>query len=215
MFQSQQIKVLIADDEPIIATLLARIATSLGFDTDTASSVSAAIKAIESDQPDILLLDLHFGAQEDAGSIVLDSWLNQRHGPCCIISGYVTREIEIAMLVRGADNVVPKPVPAAAVQAILNRYGRQILKDRLIESLKAELAKVKTELEHVQTVMAECSTKMTEYSAKLTEYSAKMKAYHNWLKVTGVASVVLFLVVLGADAQQLADLFAKFVTLIQ
>lgn len=54
----EQIRVLIADDEiEFISTLEARLKLR-NFDTATASSGVAALKAIEQDPPDVLVLDL-------------------------------------------------------------------------------------------------------------------------------------------------------------
>lgn len=184
MFQDAHIEVLIVDDEPNITRLLAHVATGVGFDTLTATTVSDALERIEKNDPDILLLDLKLDSQINAGHIVLDSWLRKRMGPVCIISGFVTRQTETALITRGANNVIPKPILPAPVQAILNRYGREVLKDRHIATLTKEL-------EILQV--------------KMTDMSEKMAKYDRVLRIGIIIFIVLILTILGADGTEILD----------
>lgn len=150
-----RIKVLIVDDDPELLTAISRIITAMGFDVARATSAQEAISEI--DGADILLADLKLNGGIASGELVLDTWLSRQSGPCCVLTGHVDRDKEIDLITRGADNVIWKPVPAAAIQAILNRYRRHIKSDRLrdrllheIEELKKEIAELKEAVRKAQ-----------------------------------------------------------------
>ena len=54
-------RVLIVEDEPLMASLLAESLRSNGFDVDTAADVAIARRKIEEFDPDMLLLDISLG----------------------------------------------------------------------------------------------------------------------------------------------------------
>lgn len=157
MIEKERIRVLIVDDDPSILTMLARIATAMGFDVIRASTAHEAI--IEIDNADILIVDLKLNGDMAGGELVLDTWLSRRSGPCCVLSGHIDRKKEIDLFIRGADNVLWKPIPHAAIQASLNRYKRHVKDARLrvkllheVEALKLEISELRKELkEDVKT----------------------------------------------------------------
>lgn len=145
---SDRIKVLIVDDDPTMLTMLARITTAMGFDVSRASTAQEAIG--EMDKADILITDLKLNGGVESGELVLDTWLSKRSGPCCVMTGHADRDKEFDLIIRGTDNVLWKPVPAAAIQATLNRYKEHIKNDRLrskllheVEAMKEEIAELK------------------------------------------------------------------------
>ncbi|MBI5209810.1 MAG: response regulator [Elusimicrobia bacterium] len=54
-----KMKILIADDEPSVQRVLARIAQALGCETVLASDGDEAVALIEKERPDIVIMDLH------------------------------------------------------------------------------------------------------------------------------------------------------------
>jgi len=54
-------RVLIVEDEPLMSSLLADVLTGYGFAVQTAADVSAARRAIDAFDPDMLLLDVSLG----------------------------------------------------------------------------------------------------------------------------------------------------------
>lgn len=187
MYHDQQIKVLIVDDDPGVSKTLSRIAIGIGFDTDVAPTASNALQSIASEnKPDILILDLRLngGSGGHSGNVVLDAWLSKRLGPVCVVSGFLTTDIQNGLHIRGADNVIPKPFEAATVQAILNKFGREVLKDRRIESLTKELESLK---------------------ATVATMSGKMVKYERALRIGTAVLAVLVLTVLGFDGPQIID----------
>jgi DNA-binding NtrC family response regulator len=52
-------RVFVVDDEPIIATTLAMILNASGFDSESFTDPLEALKASNSEQPDLLISDVH------------------------------------------------------------------------------------------------------------------------------------------------------------
>ncbi len=188
-----RIKVLIVDDDPGILTVMSRVILAMGFDVARASSAQEAISEI--DNADILLADLKLNGGIAGGELVLDTWLSRRSGPCCVLTGVADREKEIDLLIRGADNVIWKPVPTAAIQAVLNRYKRHIKSDRLRATLLHEINELKQEV------------------ADLKEVVKKSQKRHVMLTL---ALGIILAVVLGFDASgtTIADLISKLLSMI-
>jgi two-component system, response regulator, stage 0 sporulation protein F len=53
-----QKKVLIVDDDPLVALGLEKVVSKEGFETATASTGAKALQKIEEDPPDVVLLDI-------------------------------------------------------------------------------------------------------------------------------------------------------------
>ncbi len=189
---SERIKVLIVDDDPELLTAISRIITAMGFDVARATSAQEAISEI--DNADILLADLKLNGGIAGGELVLDTWLSRRSGPCCVLTGVADREKEIDLLIRGADNVIWKPVPTAAIQAVLNRYKRHIKSDRLRTRLLHEIEKLKTEIAELKETVK--------------------KSQKRSMVLTATMGTILT-IVLGIDASgtTIADLISKLLSM--
>ncbi len=117
-------KVLIVDDEPSFLTLLQLELSVAGFETAVAADGRTALRRIESEKPDVVLLDIMMP--------VLDGWevlklLREQTGPQPRVIVVTAKSAEIGLdraLELGADGFMSKPFDA----------------DKLIASVK-ELAK--------------------------------------------------------------------------
>ena len=165
MFDGENIKVLMVDDEPEILTLLARIATAMGFDVIRASSISEALEEIEN--ADTMITDLKLNGDMTGGEIILDAWLSRRSGPVCILTGFADRAREVDLITRGADNVIAKPAAPAALQSILNRYGRRVKDARERGSLKLEIEALKVEVAELKKQIIAAQKKATKLTMTL------------------------------------------------
>ena len=75
-------RILIIEDEQVTLLALAQIVEAAGYNATTAADGAQAIKAFESEPPDLILLDINlpgetFGQQLDG--LALIDWLNYRH----------------------------------------------------------------------------------------------------------------------------------------
>lgn len=103
-------RILVADDEPAVLSVLSRFLTDLGCQVDTAKDGEEALQALRHERPDVLLLDLRLPGLD--GLKVLER-IESEHldvGSIWAISGYATDdEAERAMLL-GASDFINKPL---------------------------------------------------------------------------------------------------------
>jgi two-component system OmpR family response regulator len=101
-------KVLIADDEPTIRLLLETNLHIEGFPTVQASNGEEALRAIDSDQPDVLLLDLMMPVLDGWG--VLDRLTQRAERPkVIVVSAKASDDSKLEGWRRGCDDFITKP----------------------------------------------------------------------------------------------------------
>ena len=114
-------RVLIIDDEPAVADLLAQLVTRQGYDAAVASDGRSAMARIADQAPDVILLDVML---PDMNGFEICRLLKQdrrtRLTPVVLITGLTDRERRIAGLEAGADDFLTKPVDT---QELLARVG--------------------------------------------------------------------------------------------
>ncbi|MBW2279217.1 MAG: sigma-54-dependent Fis family transcriptional regulator [Deltaproteobacteria bacterium] len=102
-------KVLIVDDEPSILRLVADILSDEGFETCTASGGQEALRRIERDGPDLVLLDVSMPG--DDGLVVLERVHATRPDlPVVMMSGHGTVETAMRATRLGAYDFLEKPL---------------------------------------------------------------------------------------------------------
>ncbi len=91
-----EIKLLIVEDEAIIAEDIAELCTILGYEVlETAHNAGQAINILQSQQPDIILLDINL--EDDIDGIEIAEFINER---CNIPFIYLTSYADINTLKR-------------------------------------------------------------------------------------------------------------------
>jgi two-component system KDP operon response regulator KdpE len=110
-------RALIVDDDAALR-LLCRVNLELdGFSVREAASVAAADAAVESERPDVVLLDVHLGGEE-----TLD--LLDRLRADGIRVALVTGSVDTDLYRDRADAVVPKPFEPQQLVEIARRLAR-------------------------------------------------------------------------------------------
>lgn len=119
-------RVLVVEDEPDIAALIAYQLTREGFRVETASTGSDALTAVNREVPDIVVLDRMLPGM--SGDQVLQSLKNEaatRTVPVLVLTAKREQEHRIRGLELGADDYLTKPFSprelVLRVQAILRR----------------------------------------------------------------------------------------------
>ena len=120
-------RVLVADDEERIRTVLIRILRARGIAADAVANGADAVARIVSGSYDLVILDLLMPGQ-DGFSALREIMRLRPHQPVLVLSCLTDPESKMASLGLGADDYVPKPFHVgelvARVQARLRAAGR-------------------------------------------------------------------------------------------
>lgn len=126
-------RVLIADDIESSRQALAELLEPMGYKCLLADNGQDALRLVEQDQPDLVLLDLlmpgmdGFDVTQSIRQRVTDRWL-----PVIVTSSLQGDDHFIHALSRGADDYLTRPVNPALLQAKLKHYERVLnLQSRL------------------------------------------------------------------------------------
>ncbi|MBO3761623.1 response regulator [Ciceribacter sp. L1K22] len=121
-----QSRILVVDDEPQIQRFLKPSLTAAGYDVIEASTGAEALKAVATQAPDIVILDL--GLPDMDGKEVIASLRGWSDIPIVILSARDRESEKIAALDLGADDYVEKPFGigelTARIRTALRHRGR-------------------------------------------------------------------------------------------
>lgn len=139
---SEQVRVLVIDDEPSICTALRLILYNAGYNVVTASGGQQGIELIRNENFDIILCDLQM---PDINGMEV---LRQTHSTCIrkgsiviMMSAYGTIEIALKAIKLGAYDYVPKPFNAEEITLTLRKAEERQRLKRENELLKRQIAK--------------------------------------------------------------------------
>ena len=133
-----QDKILIADDEPTLRQLLQTNLMLEGFDTCEARDGAEALRAVQEESPDVLILDIMMPVVD--GLQVLDA-LNQAGPPVVVLSAKVATADQREGWERGCDEYITKPFDVEdlidSIREVASRTPEERLEHRrlAIESL--------------------------------------------------------------------------------
>lgn len=109
---------LVIEDDPVFASLIADEALAMGFHTEIASTGQQALEFLSGRAPDAITLDL--GLPDMDGWVLLDRIRHDqstRHTPVQIISGS-----ESALAALGVNGTLIKPAASADIAGVLHRF---------------------------------------------------------------------------------------------
>lgn len=111
-------KVLIVDDEPDVLLTLKMILSDEGFEPSLAADGETALRRIDEEQPDIVLLDIMMPVLD--GWFVLAELAGRVRRPRVIVCSAKTSEVDVTRARDlGADEYVRKPWEADALVATI------------------------------------------------------------------------------------------------
>jgi len=123
--------VLAVDDDPALLRTLTINLRARGYQAATASDGSAALRAIEEQRPDLVVLDL--GLPDLDGMAVLEQVRAVSEVPVVVLSARHSSDEKVAALNLGADDYVTKPFSMdeliARLHAALRRGGSSGTRD--------------------------------------------------------------------------------------
>jgi CheY-like chemotaxis protein len=120
---SQKAKVLIVDDEPFNIDVLQQELEDLDYEIITASNGQEALDKIQSEQPDLILLDLMMPVLDGfavLAEIKADTYL--RTTPVIIVSAANDSKSVVKGIKQGADDYITKPIDADHLKNKLKEY---------------------------------------------------------------------------------------------
>jgi DNA-binding response OmpR family regulator len=121
-------KVLVVDDEMKIARLVRDYLTEAGFDVALAATGPAAVAAVRTDRPDLVVLDLGLPGMD--GYDVTRAIRGRSAIPIIMLTARSEETDRIVGLELGADDYVVKPFSprelVARVKAVLRRTGGEV-----------------------------------------------------------------------------------------
>ncbi len=153
----QSYKTLVVDDDPKIRQLIRVNLEPRGFIVQEAPDGLSAMKAIEADLPDLMLLDL---VMPGIDGIEVCVWVRERFDlPIIVLSAQDEEQLKVRALDAGADDYVSKPFSyeelLARVRAVMRRSTGlrndepKIKIDNLVIDLKTRRVTVDSHLAHL------------------------------------------------------------------
>jgi DNA-binding NtrC family response regulator len=116
-------KILIADDQADVLAALRLLLKGERFQIETASSPSAVLKAIESQEFDVVLMDLNYARDTTSGSEGLDLLSRIREIdstlPVVVMTAWGSVDLAVEAMRRGARDFIQKPWDNARLLAVL------------------------------------------------------------------------------------------------
>lgn len=116
-------RVLVVDDEEAVRQLLRRLLTIQHYEVIEAEDGPAALKLVETQNPDIVLLDVMLPTQD--GLDVLSELRTTSDIPVILVSARATESDRVVGLRMGADDYVVKPFSAAELSARIESVLRR------------------------------------------------------------------------------------------
>jgi DNA-binding NtrC family response regulator len=142
MNEDVRIRLLIVDDEQSIRRLCVKIGESLGFVCSEAESAEAAVASLESETPDVILVDLRMAQM--SGLEFLETVKKQSpRTEVAIITGYGSIDNAVLAMKLGAYDYITKPFRLEEMKLILQRMAQKV---RLILENRSLRERVSTEM---------------------------------------------------------------------
>jgi cyclic di-GMP phosphodiesterase len=118
-------RILVVDDEAPCADLLVELFSSEGFDVQVAGDGESALASIERAAPDVVLLDIGLPGVdgiEVCRSIKQNA--RTRLTPVVLVTGFLGRDVRLAGIDAGADDVISKPFQIDELKARVKSLTR-------------------------------------------------------------------------------------------
>lgn len=135
-------RILVADDQADVLAALRLLLKGEGFDIETVSSPAAVLKAVDSRDLDIALIDLNYARDTTSGSEGLDLVTRLREKdpalPIVVMTAWGSVDLAVEAMRRGARDFIQKPWDNARLLTVLRTQIELSAALRRGEQLEAE-----------------------------------------------------------------------------
>jgi DNA-binding response OmpR family regulator len=161
-------RILIVEDDEVIATTMSRGLTLHGYVVDHVPSAEAASTALLSEQFDLAIVDLGL-PQEDGTSLVRRIRRSNRTLPVVVVTARDSIADRVDTLDLGADDYLVKPVELAE---LLARCRAHIRRARAVASSRVQIGSLGVDLEGRRVTVGGESLDLTRREWLVLEYLA-------------------------------------------
>ncbi|HZU44532.1 MAG TPA: sigma-54 dependent transcriptional regulator [Terriglobales bacterium] len=142
MSEDIRIRLLIVDDEASIRKLCVKIGESLGFACAEAENAEAALQAMETGAPDLILVDLRMAQMSGLEFLEAAKKLSPRT-EVAIITAYGSIDNAVQAMKLGAYDYITKPFRLEEMKLVLQRMAQKV---RLVIENRALRERISTEM---------------------------------------------------------------------
>ena len=140
--RSEPVRILIADDQADVREALRLLLKAEGFATETVSSPAAALEAVQSNEFDIMLMDLNYQRDTTSGQEGIDLLTRiqdiDNKLPIIAMTAWGSVELAVEAMRRGASDFIQKPWENARLLSIIRNQVELYRAMRRAERLEAE-----------------------------------------------------------------------------
>jgi len=127
MSRSEEAKVLVVDDEPLVRSTLAEALRMWGYCTVEAATLVETLAMVERERPDAVLLDVRL--PDGSGITLLDELRKRSSQLIIIITGHLTHKDAFEAGVRHAYGYVTKPIDQTKLRSMLDEALKSVRPD--------------------------------------------------------------------------------------
>jgi DNA-binding response OmpR family regulator len=167
-YSGAQMRILIVEDDEVIASTMSRGLTRHGYVVDHAASAEAASTALLSGQFDLAIVDLGL-PQEDGTSLVRRIRRTNRTLPVVVVTARDSIADRVDTLDLGADDYLVKPV---ALAELLARCRAHLRRARAMASSKVQIGSLGVDLEGRRVTVGSEALDLTRREWLVLEYLA-------------------------------------------
>ena len=162
--ESENLSLLIVDDDEVLRERLARAFRERGFEVRTASDYDGALAQARADSPEMAVVDLRMPGRSGL-EVVRDLKAFDPSTRIVVLTGYGSIATAVEAMRIGATYYVAKPADADDVLAAFERGDAPPLEGANTEYVPPSLARA--EWEHINRVMSDCGGNISEAARRL------------------------------------------------
>lgn len=140
-----ELKILVAEDNPINQKLLLRVLKQLGFSADMANNGVEVLKAVETSRYDLVFMDVHMPEMDglEATRRIVNSTKSEDRPFIIAVTADAMQGDRDKCIEAGMDDYISKPIRITDIHDVLDRWGQNVGKEEAAEP-------VSTSAEHDQ-----------------------------------------------------------------